>query len=187
MTLISTSSRVRRQVQSTIQTLYIAPEPSVLTLIRANYSGVRTLDMNTVDLTANDCKLLGQGDWPQLTSLDIQNNRVKPQGLRHVVKGRWPLLKVLNVASNGLDTKAVAKLTTAKWPLLEDLDLSANSMQPQGISHLLKANWPLKALRLASTCTEGTAIVTMLVKGDLPLLEELSLNSNEIDPPGNLN
>lgn len=90
-------------------------------LILVSWPRHTTLVLSNLCLGGDDAAVLGKGIWPFLEKLDVHNNWLRPEAVKHLVKASWPNLKHLDLCGNRIGQKGMADLSKAQWPLLKSL------------------------------------------------------------------
>lgn len=140
-----------------------------------------SLELNDNQLDAKSISELIKGNWTALESLDLSSNKLDTEAMEQLVKGNWPALKYLWLSINPLlDGTAISQLSRAKWPQLHDLSLSYTRVTVEMMEQLVKL--PLPKLRTLSLSGSGLdeAVVAVLSKGQWPALRSLRLTENDI-------
>ena len=86
------------------------------------------------------------GDWPQLTYLDLSNNDLGDGAIQTLSQAQWPLLWSLSLSKNHFKFAGVQGIVRLDAYLLERLDLSRNNLFSKAFKCLLKATWPASAI-----------------------------------------
>lgn len=121
--------------------------------------------------------------WSQLQSVDLQENRLRIEGVRALVQAAWHNVTAINLdGCSRLTDEHFACLCTCTWPL-KSLSLCRTCLSTSALAHLSNGDWPnLKKLDLChSEHPLPVAAVVELVKGRWPLLEWLCLCGNFCD------
>lgn len=116
------------------------------------------------------------------TSLDLSNNKVGNEGVKHIVK-YFKNLKHLNLSNNKISNEGFKEIAM-HCNALESLNLSVNQIDAQGVSEAVPYLYNLKILFLGSNKI-GDLGATEIAK-NLLNLEELYLGANQLGDKGTI-
>lgn len=192
---------------------YMSAEDSrdaMSSLQQSNWNSLQSIQLDFDDcpsgIEAAGLSELKRGNWPQLTTLALENWMLDKEAASHLIQGSWPHLQSLTIHVDSTD--AIPMLTQAEWPQLAHLQLGqylarTPDVVPAGLAMLKHSSWPmLKSLRLTglevtsdilhalsqanwtlldmfvSEFTDwDAAIISSLTKVNWPALKKLSLRS----------
>ena len=134
---------------------------SVSTLIKADLTGLQTLDLSHSKLQLPAVQQLANGNWQALSFLNLSGSlkwaRLSPckKACQFLRSSKCPALTALNVGNNYLGAPAIAKLLQADWPTLQVLDISCN-------------------------CCDGKEFMDQIAQMPWTALHHVNLNSNAL-------
>ena len=134
---------------------------------------------------------LAQGNWPQLTSLDMSGNVLTTEAVNALCKAAFPRLERLDVQSCELNVDSVPQLLSGQWPCLDSLDVAYNQFWKPPEQVLINGWWqwvevpmttPWLGLKTLNMKQTGLCSVTRAVLQSWSTLEELCLDWNPLSP-----
>lgn len=78
-------------------------------------------------------KAITDNGLPQLQTIWLSFNNIKPEGLEYFVKGNWDHLMNLHLAGNHFGPAGMAAIASKKWKLLEHLQLYDCDLGDEGV------------------------------------------------------
>ncbi len=152
-------------------------EPSSVSfLVQANFPRLSTLLLDKNRLSTVSISCLRQGCWPCLRHMSLRDNLLDDSAIERLVAADMPLLEHLDLFCNSLDNSAIAQLVKCKFPHLQVLELGRNLFGGDAMRLLNTGKWPmLKNLGVADLLWTSAAMIA-LSKGTWPLLETLDLS-----------
>ena len=122
-------------------------------------------------------KLLVQGQWSLLESLDLSLNKMPAPAMAYLGSSKnWPNLKNLELQKCSLNRPGIRHLASAQWPLLESLDLKGNTnMTGPVIAELCNADWPMLQLLVLGTGVEAAGMAS-ITQSWSPSMQQLGLH-----------
>ncbi len=128
-------------------------------------------------------------NWPNLTKLVLCHNFLDTAAIEHLVQGKWPMLEWLDLSSNELDDLSIEALAQGLWPKLKSLNISqmgvsvwAKDYDAASLGsvpgHLVQGDWPSLECLILDMVNIDAQGMSVLIKGNWPLLNELSMCDN---------
>lgn len=152
------------------------------------FSGLKTLFLGHNELTQEAIAEFTKKTWPNLESLDFQNNfEFKDESAFLFAKSdKFPNLKILNLRRSRMTDEGAISVANGHFPKLEELLLSQNAITYIGAEKIANAAFAkqLKILNLESVSTLGDAGVTAIANGQLTNLEYLGLSNTGVKADG---
>ena len=155
---------------------------AIAILGQANWPCLTTLSLSRNSLEASAVQHLLHGNWPKLGSLDLSHNSLGAVGMEWLSKASWPCLQTLVLSDVQLNAEAVEELSKGDWRELRHVNLSYNRLDAASMAALLACHWTqLTSLDLSYNCLSQGALAS-LTQMNLPCLEKLVLAHNILSP-----
>lgn len=154
----------------------ISGPSSVSFLVRANFPRLSTLLLDRNRLSTLSICCLSQGCWPCLRHLSLRDNYLDDAAMERLIAADMPTLEHLDLFCNSLDNLAIAQLVQCNFPYLQELELGRNLFGGDAMRLLNTGKWPmLKNLGVADLLWTSAAMFA-LFRGNWPLLEMLDVS-----------
>ncbi|DBA85524.1 TPA: hypothetical protein ACH3X2_000467 [Trebouxia sp. C0005] len=145
-------------------------------LVQANFPRLSTLLLDTNRLSTLSIYCLSHGCWPCLRHLSLRDNNLDDAAIERLKATDMPILEHLDLFCNSLDDSAIAQLVQCNFPYLQVLELGKNLFGSDAMGLLSTGKWPmLKNLGVADLLWTSDAMFA-LFKGNWPLLETLDVS-----------
>lgn len=156
---------------------------AVAYLVKGSWPALHTLNLHGNLLGGTAMRVLAQGNWPVLDTLDLScESNLDAEAAEALVMASLPELSHLNLTNNKLDTEAACFLSWGEWPKLTYISLSRNRLDDTALMHIAEAGWPqLSQLNLSYNTASATGIMC-LPRGPWQELSWLCVDKGTLTP-----
>jgi Ran GTPase-activating protein (RanGAP) involved in mRNA processing and transport len=117
-----------------------------------------------------------------LASLHFYECKLGPEGAAELARASLPALDELRLLHEGLGDAGMIALVSGSLRA-RSLCVGKDTIGPEGVRAIARSGWPLRALSLYENRFDDEA-ARILADADLPSLESLSLDDNDVGPAG---